>query len=298
MTTSTAPAQAPADADLTLFTIGELASSTGLTPEQVRTWEQRFGFPEPVRLQSGHRRYTQADLDAVTLVVQQRAQGMRLEHAIAQARRGPAVDSTGSVYAALSARHPTLASYTLSKRTLIALSWAIEDECLALANRAFLVGAFQTGRFFGQSASRWTELARTARASLVMADFAEHDDQARPPRVRLPDDSPLLREWIIACDGPAMTAALVAWELPSPGGDTGDRLFESIWTVDATVVRDCVALTAGAAAAHGSTAAVEFVRELQEAPTPRPSTQQAATAVFNRMVAYSDGNVLRGRRSL
>ncbi len=297
MTTSTASAQAPSDADLTLFTIGDLASRTGLTPEQVRTWEQRFGFPEPVRLESGHRRYTQADLDAVTLVVQQRAQGMRLEHAIAAARRGPAVEATGSVYAALSARHPSLASYTLSKRTLIALSWAIEDECLALANRAFLVGAFQRGRFFGQSAARWTELARTARASLVMADFADHDDQARPPRVRLPDDSPLLREWIIACDGPAMTAALVAWELPSPDGQ-GDRLFESIWTVDAHVVRDCVALTAGAAAAHGSTAAADFVRELQDAPTPRPPTQQAATAVFNRMVAYSDGTVLRGRRSI
>ena len=27
------------------------------TPQQLRMWETRFGFPEPIRLPSGHRRY-------------------------------------------------------------------------------------------------------------------------------------------------------------------------------------------------------------------------------------------------
>ena len=48
----------PVDApdDETLLTIGELAGHTGLTPQQLRMWETRYGFPEPIRLPSGLRR--------------------------------------------------------------------------------------------------------------------------------------------------------------------------------------------------------------------------------------------------
>ena len=46
-----------------LLAIGELAEKTGLSPERLRSWEQRYGVPQPVRLDSGHRRYPETQVD-------------------------------------------------------------------------------------------------------------------------------------------------------------------------------------------------------------------------------------------
>lgn len=296
MNTFLPDSQAPEVSAETLLTIGELAVHTGLTPEQLRAWESRHDFPTPTRLPSGHRRYTGADVRSVRRVLVERERGVRLEHAIAAVRRADSVEGSGSVYAALSARHPELPTYTLTKRTLLALSWAIEDECLALANRAVLVGTFQRQRYFGQSERRWADLARTARGALVMADFEAHDDASAPARVALPADSPLLREWIVACDGAGLSAALVAWEFPGQD-DVPDahRHFEALWSLEGRVVRDTAVLAAEVGAGLGSRASHRVLDLLEEAPPPLAPSTRAATAVFNRTVAYTDGALLRGR---
>ncbi len=292
-----ASADVTTPSDDTLLTIGELSEHTGLSTQLLRTWETRFGFPEPTRLPSGHRRYTGADARVVRRVLEERERGMKLEQAIVTARRAEDVAATGSVYAALSLRHPELSSYTLTKRTLLALSWAIEDEATAQAASGVIVGMFQRGTYYGQSKKRWQELARTARATLAMADFAEHDDEGRPATVAIPPDSPLLREWIVVHDAPSFAAALIAWELPGQEGvREGDRHFEALWSVDGRVVRDTAVICAEAGAAMGSRAARDVVRLLEEAaPTPVTSLR-SANAVFNRMVAYTDGTTLRSRR--
>lgn len=283
--------------DETLLTIGELAGHTGLTPQQVRMWETRYGFPEPIRLPSGHRRYTGAHVRAVQRVLHERDRGMRLEQAIESAQRAEDVTFTGSVYAALAQRHPDLASYTLTKRTLLALSWAIEDEATATASHGVLVGTFQRGRYFGKSRSRWQELARTARSSLAMADFPEHDDDSRPALVALPLHSPLLREWIVVHDSPTLAAALVAWELPGQEGVADhERLFEAQWSVEGRIVRDAAVVSAQAAAGLGSGAARVTLAALEEMPSPATASLATTNAVFNRMVAYTDGTTLRARR--
>jgi methylmalonyl-CoA mutase cobalamin-binding subunit len=41
-----------------LLSIGGLSRASGVTVETLRNWERRYGFPEPVRRASGHRRYT------------------------------------------------------------------------------------------------------------------------------------------------------------------------------------------------------------------------------------------------
>ncbi len=48
--------------DPVLLAIGELAEKTGLSPERLRSWEQRYGVPKPVRLDSGHRRYPETEV--------------------------------------------------------------------------------------------------------------------------------------------------------------------------------------------------------------------------------------------
>ena len=281
----------------TLLTIGELSAQTGLTPQLLRTWEARYGFPAPTRLPSGHRRYTDADVRAVRRALEERDRGVRLEQAIDAARRAETVTGSGSVYAALTARHPGLSSYPLAKRTLLALSWAIEDESTALASRGVLVGAFQRVRFFSQARDRWQDLARTAEHALVLADFERHDDHASPARVALPAPTALLREWIVVHESPAFAAALVAGELPGQQErPDGERLFEALWTVEGRVVRDAGVLLAEAAAGLGSRAGAELLRGYEESPAPPTTSTRAATAVFNRMVAYTDGTALRNRR--
>jgi DNA-binding transcriptional MerR regulator/methylmalonyl-CoA mutase cobalamin-binding subunit len=45
-------------AEKQLVSIGGLAAATGISTDAIRVWERRYGRPEPIRLPSGHRRYT------------------------------------------------------------------------------------------------------------------------------------------------------------------------------------------------------------------------------------------------
>lgn len=44
------------------FTTGDAARITGVPEYSIRYWEAEFGLIKPIRKQSGHRRYTKADL--------------------------------------------------------------------------------------------------------------------------------------------------------------------------------------------------------------------------------------------
>jgi MerR family transcriptional regulator, light-induced transcriptional regulator len=63
------------------------AELTGVSRERLRTWERRFGFPEPVRVGSGPRRYALADAPRVVAVRFAAQAGTPLEDAIAAAAR-------------------------------------------------------------------------------------------------------------------------------------------------------------------------------------------------------------------
>src|SRR3954449_9295044 len=116
------------------LTIGDLARRTGLTPAVLRMWETRHGFPTPARLESGHRRYDEQHVALVKQVLRRRDAGIRLDVAIVEAI-GSTLSGTPSVFAELRKRHPHLAPYRLRKSTLLALSWALEDEFCARAER-------------------------------------------------------------------------------------------------------------------------------------------------------------------
>ncbi len=270
------------------LTIGDLARRTGLTPATLRAWETRHGFPRPERLQSGHRRYDERDVDLVQLVLRRKDAGVRLEVAIAEAaesRRTP----TTSVYAELRRRHEHLAPHQLRKTSLLALTWAMEDECCARAQRPSLFGAFQHERNFRHAEDRWRELARTARSTVVFADFPEAsttDDGI--VLVPLPGSAPMRREWSLVCDAPDHPAALAAWELP---GQTGvrdrDRVFEAVWTLEPQAVRDAARACTAVAAAFAPQARLK-VRHLDAVRAPQSDDLRAATSMFNRLIAYVD----------
>ncbi|MEZ0579101.1 DICT sensory domain-containing protein [Nocardioides sp. MH1] len=272
------------------LTIGGLAERTGLSPAVLRMWETRHGFPAPQRLASGHRRYSEDDVALVRQVIRRKEAGVRLEVAIAEAAATQAPPAP-SVFAELRRKHPTLVTHRLRKSTLIALSWAIEDECCAVADRPVLFGAFQRGDFYRPSAPRWTELARVARSAIVFADAwdAATDEAIGPVRATLASDAPLRREWAVVCDARDSTACLSAWELPGQSTvPDRQRVFEAVWTVDPVAVRDAARVCASVAAEAGVLPARPLLYELADAPAPRVTTPTGVTALFNRVVAYVD----------
>jgi DNA-binding transcriptional MerR regulator len=266
-----------------LLTIGDLAHRTGLSPATLRMWEVRHGFPVPQRLESGHRRYTEDDVHSVERVVRHKDAGVRLELAIVRAL-ADAEPAAPSIYAQLRRRHPQLGVHRLRKSTLVALSWAIEDEFCAKADRAVVYGAFQREQYFRRAQPRWTELARVAEAATVFADFADSAPDSSPVEVSLPATAPMRREWAVVCDARDLPVVLTAWELPGQFDvPDRDRLFESMWTVDGTVVRDAARVCAKVAGDLG----VE-VRTGAEEREPGLPDLAAVTGLFNRMVAYVD----------
>lgn len=52
-----------------LFPIREVARLTGVNPVTLRAWERRYGLIQPTRTQSGHRLYSQADIDDIRRIV-------------------------------------------------------------------------------------------------------------------------------------------------------------------------------------------------------------------------------------
>ncbi len=198
--------------------IGDLAARTGLTPAVLRMWETRYGFPQPQRLESGHRRYAESDVAAVEAILRRREAGVRLEVAVAEAagrrsRSPPRTARRCTPSSAVGTRTWPTSGCTSPRCS--ALSWAIEDECLARAERALVFGAFQEPRFYEAARPRWTELARVAEATVALAAFdAPSAPGELPVRVPLDDRAPLRREWAVVCDAPRFTAALTAWEVP------------------------------------------------------------------------------------
>ncbi|CUR55385.1 putative sensor protein [metagenome] len=269
--------------------IGDLARRTGLTPELLRTWEARHGFPRPQRLESGHRRYTEADVAMIRGVLHRRDAGTRLEVAISEVT-GAARIPLHSVYAELRRAFPRLEPHRLRKSTLLALTWAIEDECCARAQRATIFGAFQEEGYYRKARSRWNELARVGHATLAMADFTTVQTvDERPVRVQLAADSPMRREWVVVCDAPDLPAVLAAWELPGQQSvPDGERLFESLWTIDPRAVRHAARVCAHVAQTAGVPEASALIDELADEPEPLSSDPADAASLFGRVVAYVD----------
>lgn len=289
MKTQQPKAQAPAATEDTFLTIGELARRSGVTVERLRMWENRHGFPEAERLPSGHRRYEPHVVEEVSTVLHLIDSGVRLEQAIERVRSS-GDERPLSVFAQLRRGFGHLTPYRLRKSTLIALSWAIEDECCAQAQQPVLFGTFQHAKNFTPSRARWVELSRVARSTMVMADFGA-DLPVAPglTAVDLPQDSPMLREWTLVCDAPDFPAALAAWEIPGQESvPDADRIFEAVWTLEPRAVREAARACGIVAQAAGCAEATPLLFRLASTPEPAVGSLTSITTLFNRVVAYVD----------
>lgn len=59
------------------LTIADMARDTGITPDTLRIWERRYGFPLPSRNQQNERTYNQEDLEKLRLIKQLIDSGQR-----------------------------------------------------------------------------------------------------------------------------------------------------------------------------------------------------------------------------
>ncbi|MFB9312278.1 DICT sensory domain-containing protein [Nocardioides plantarum] len=285
-----------------VLSIGDLAERTGVSAATLRVWESRHGFPVPHRRESGHRRYDDEHVRVIRDVVRRRDTGVRLDVAIEQAvaaqRPTPTAPGAPSVYARLRHTHPALTPQKLTKATLLALSWAIEDEFASRAQHAHLFGAFQRVRNFESANPRWSDLARTMEATFVFADFDVATTRrplppGRPIPVPLPPDHPMSREWAVVCDADELPVALTAWELPGQHAvPDRDRVFESVWTVERDAVRQAARVCADVAVDLGVQAADGVAEQLSRPLGPGTTDLAQVTSLFNRVVAYVDARVV------
>lgn len=251
-------------------------------------WEARHGFPEPDRSDGGHRRYRPEEVDRVQRVANERRAGLSLPLAIRRVRDQPPIDDV-SLFAELRRLHPELVPRTLSKRAMLGLSFAIEDETMARAERPLLCAAFQRQAFYRREQHRWQELARTAFASFVFADFNRVRRPASSPmEVPLGAASPMMREWLIVCWDQRLAVCLVGWELREQRRPADSaRRFEAVWTLEPDLVRRaahlCVSRVAGLAPALCAAA-----RERIDALTGPGALEQlrGASALTARMAEY------------
>jgi MerR family transcriptional regulator, light-induced transcriptional regulator len=268
------------------LSIGDIANRGGVAVGTLRMWESRYGFPAPERLPSGHRRYSERDLEQVQSVVMAREEGLPLAMAIDRARL-LAESPRPSVYGALRERFPHLHPHVVSKPALIRITHAIEDECRVRSQRPVLLGCFQRERFYRDAEPRWRELSRGAECAIVLADFARRREPADGPiEVPIPPDDPLIREWAVVCDAAELPACLIAWE--RPGEASVARRFEAVWTVEPEVVREAARMIGRLAGRWEPDVLARTGARLAERPGPVTTGHLRATVeLATRMALYA-----------
>jgi DICT domain-containing protein/predicted DNA-binding transcriptional regulator AlpA len=267
------------------LTIREVAARSGVPAGTLRMWEERYGFPKPHRLPSGHRRFSEEQIDAVRAVVAARQDGLSLPAAIERVAGAPQ-ERRQSLYALLRLRRPELVPERVPKPRMIALSHAIEDECVQRAHAPVLIGSFQRERFFRTEEPRWRGFAQTASVAVAFADF-DTDASTRPMQVHVDRDAQLQREWAIVCLAPGASAALAGWEPPGQDDTAdGDRQFEAIWTVDPELVYEAAEAAAALAEREDDVIASRIRAAIGARPAPSGPDVRGVAALARRMVSY------------
>jgi DICT domain-containing protein len=271
--------------------IKDVSERTGLAPGTIRMWEQRYGVPEPARADSGYRVYSPEDVELLRRAVALRARGLSVPAALERARSLSAPTDRPSLYGALASGETPIAPQVLRKRSLIAISHAIEDETLARAAGPVVFAAFQRTRFFEVERHRYRRLAERADAAVVFADFpVARVPGDGPAEIPIAPDAALGNEWAVIVDAPGYAACLLGWERPRTAAEERDpeleRRFEAVWTLDPAVVRRASLVACQLTRPAAPALADQIERTLADRPLAIESPAPGLSALANRMVAY------------
>ena len=124
------------------LSIGAVARATGLSPDTIRVWQKRYGFPVPHRRPSGHRVYSLADVRRLRRISEALARGHRPGQVVrlSEARLDALLTGTASVRSAgLSGVAPLKSLMSLVRaHDGQALSAALLSDAAALGPVEFL----------------------------------------------------------------------------------------------------------------------------------------------------------------
>jgi DICT domain-containing protein len=271
--------------------IKDVAERTGLAPGTIRMWEQRYGVPEPQRTVSGYRIYTVEDVELLRRAVAFRSRGLSVPAALDRARTFTGPTDRPSIYGAIATADLPVRSQLLRKRTLIAISHAIEDETIARAAGPVVFGAFQHERNYRHEEHRYRRLAERADTAVVFADFPESRLDADPVEIPIAPEAALGNEWAVIVDAPGFAACLLAWERPRTPVEERllpelERRFESLWTMDPSVVRRAALVGASLMRDAAPDVAGRVERVLSDRPLAVEAPAPGLTALTNRLVGY------------
>ena len=271
--------------------IKDVAERTGLAAGTIRMWEQRYGLPEPARADSGYRVYSQEDVELLRRAVSLRARGLSVPAALERARSLSAPTDRPSLYGAIAAGDSPIAPQVLRKRSLIAISHAIEDEALARAAGPVVFAAFQKQRFYDAERHRYRRLAERADAAVVFADFpAARIADDGPAEIPIAPDAALGNEWAVIVDAPGYAACMLGWERPRSAAEEREPESEAALRdrLDARSRRRAARVAGGVRADPARRARARRAdRAHAGGPSARDRVSGAGlSALANRMVAY------------
>jgi DICT domain-containing protein len=267
------------------LTTTQLAQRTGVPAGTLRMWESRYAFPAGTR-QEGGRRNGERDVDAVGQVLRLREQGLSTSAAIARALAAE-FERPASIFAGLRASRPELQPTLLTKRSLLSVTHAIEDEYCARAGGGLIMASFQEARFYRRSQRRWRELTRTAAASCVLADFDSTEQPANgPAEVAIAAHHALAREWTLVIDAPDIHACLAAWEPPADRAlPDRERRFEVLWSFEPEVVQEAASIAIAIVDTFAPVIATRL-SPTRDTVAPSPPELRVAASLAQRMVGY------------
>ncbi len=195
----------------------------------------------------------------------------------------------GSLHTELLRRHPDLVVTEASKATLVVTSHLIEELAATTPGRHLLVSGFQHGRNWTVERDRYLQLdGRTD----VIAVFAGEEPPAAWETdhlgVRLRAGHGLAQEWFVLALGPKLAVTLCGLDAEQPRDGTnrpvaspleeGDRLFETVWSVDVDVARSAMDIVLTAIADSAPARAQEARERLERAAQIEPDARAVARA--------------------
>jgi DNA-binding transcriptional MerR regulator len=71
-----------ASPNVPMYNLKAVVQETGLKPDTLRAWERRYGLPDPQRTESGHRLYSQNDINMLKWLSLRQAEGMSISRAV------------------------------------------------------------------------------------------------------------------------------------------------------------------------------------------------------------------------
>lgn len=173
----------------------EAATLLNVSPNTLRAWERRFGFPKPQRSPGKHRLFTHGEVAALRDALQE---GLSISSAVSRAREGLAADSNSLVGALVSYERERADAAIEAALALRSVERSVEEVLLPTLDEIV--------RRYATESAAWAFAAHWA------ADWLRRAQRLAPPPVRpasivvgdasrdeLDQDAPYIRAFELLC---------------------------------------------------------------------------------------------------